>query len=63
MTDISKRREIDALVDQVIADPSRADSVKEALKHIMEGGERRVDAIAKRPARFEVEDFFDNMPV
>lgn len=63
MTEFSKRREIEALVDQVIADPSRAEAVKEALKHIADGEPVQIDAVAKRPSRFDVEDFFDNMPV
>lgn len=63
MTNFSKRREIDALVDQVIADPSRADAVKEALRHIATGQRVETEVVAKRPSRFDVEDFFDNMPV
>lgn len=63
MTHISKRRRIDDLVDEVIADPSRADSVKDALKHIAESNPTYERRASKRPSRFEVEDFFDNVPV
>jgi len=65
MIDDTKRAKISALVDEAIADPSRAQAVKEALSHIADSADAEpAEARAtSRPSRFDVEDFFDNMPV
>lgn len=63
MTDYSKRQNIDALVEEVAADPSRADAVKNALKHMVEPGRLLAKKTVKKPQVVEPDDFFDNFPV
>lgn len=63
MTTYFKRERIEDLIDEVAADPSRAEAVKRNLKQMIEP--RRIARVLDRSDRpvIESDDFFDNVPV
>lgn len=63
----SARDDIDRIVDDLLADPTRADDIKGELRRRLVGGAPALHAVASRtattPTASDEDDFWENMPV
>jgi len=64
MNHVPRRDEIDIIVDDILANPARAEELKGRLRHRLPREDRgAVGHVAHRRALADIDDLWDNVPV
>lgn len=63
MIHVPNRDEIDIIVDDILANPTRAEELKGRLRHRLPAEPRATGHLAHRRALADLDDLWDNVPV